>query len=171
MYKAILVFLLSTASLIAQINLGDCKTEKSERTNKPGTGAVNIKPETTINGFERLNSAPRVINTSRKTLVSPGTRTLITPLAAAKANETAKPNEFLAFEINPREENIEIVRPNYNLNSLCYDALSIAPNWIKNQLKLKFRELSDNGLDDDYAQIILDAAEVSTKIGYSPPPK
>ena len=86
------------------------------------------------------------------------------PLYSKSTNEVLYPSQYAAFEINTTTKTVNYIGPQYSINQLCYQALAISPKWLENQLLLKFRELNTLGLDDEYAQIILDAASISHQI-------
>lgn len=86
------------------------------------------------------------------------------PVATLDAGDVLFLNQHMAFRVNTETKTIEFIPPVYSLNPLCQQALNIAPAWLRTDLKIKFRELAAKGFDDDYAQLILDAAVISIKI-------
>jgi len=85
-------------------------------------------------------------------------------LSTSEGKETLFLGQFMAFKVNTQSKTIEYIAPTYSLNTLCLQALNIVPLWMRDDLRIKFRELNSKGLDDDYAQLIIDAAAVSQQI-------
>ncbi len=77
--------------------------------------------------------------------------------------ETLKAGEHAAFSVDTRTKTLTFTPPDYTLSSVCYDALEVAPKWIRDDLKYKFRLLKQYALDDEYAELILSAVEKNEK--------
>ncbi len=65
--------------------------------------------------------------------------------------------EYSAYVLDTRDESVEYLRPTFSLSETAQNALQIVPLWLENQLEYKLRLLATRNLDDDFAQLILDA--------------
>ncbi|HPD66258.1 MAG TPA: T9SS type A sorting domain-containing protein [Bacteroidia bacterium] len=80
-------------------------------------------------------------------------------LATVKANEILFPDEYAALELNTDAKTISFIKPNYTLDIKAYQAIDRAPAWLSADLHRQFRKLRKYALDDDFAQLILNAPE------------
>lgn len=80
-------------------------------------------------------------------------------LANLTASELLFPNEYAAIELNTSAKTISFIRPNYSFNIKAYQAIERAPVWLSADLHRQFRKLRIYSLDDDFAQLILNAPE------------
>jgi hypothetical protein len=125
------------------------------------TGRITFDKETKITGTVELVNA-KILNPVFKMNLSNNVTILNgESLDSINGSDMLYPGQFSAFELDTRTKKVKYIGPVYEINSKCYEALEIVPKWIEDQLLLKFRELHSLDLDDDYAQIILDAADIS----------
>ncbi|MFP4528590.1 MAG: hypothetical protein ACLFQX_08585 [Candidatus Kapaibacterium sp.] len=80
-------------------------------------------------------------------------------LNAAESRITLFAKEYIAFEIDPAANNINIIQPEIGLSPEAIEALDVAPIWLYDQLIIKFRDLMKIGRDDDFAKLIIDAED------------
>lgn len=77
--------------------------------------------------------------------------------------ETLKAGEHSAFAVDTRTKSVRFIPPLYKIADVCYSALEISPKWLRDDLLMKFRDLSTGGFDELYANLILKAASINTK--------
>jgi hypothetical protein len=80
-------------------------------------------------------------------------------LYSATSNAVLSPTEHIALELDIKNSKINVIKTTYQLSEQAEQALEIAPIWLYDQLKIKFIELNKSKLDDDYAQLIINAAD------------
>ncbi|MFC2129797.1 hypothetical protein ACFLSQ_00025 [Bacteroidota bacterium] len=74
-------------------------------------------------------------------------------------NEILSSSEYLTLELDLSNSKINFLKPVVNLSEVSEQALELAPNWLYDQLKIKLTALRKSNLDDDYAQLIIDASD------------
>ena len=82
-----------------------------------------------------------------------------TVVAEESAEETIMSGEYLYFEIDPSANTISYNSSDFELSAKAQQALEEAPKWLRNDLKINFRKLSDVFLDEELADLILNAPE------------
>ncbi|MCK5741301.1 MAG: hypothetical protein KAH48_03715 [Chlorobi bacterium] len=80
-------------------------------------------------------------------------------LDSASAQNVLFSKEYMVFELDMTANKINKISSERKLSDEAFSALEIVPNWLVDQLKIKFTELYKARLDDDYAQLILDAGD------------
>lgn len=80
-------------------------------------------------------------------------------LAKTKAGEILFPDEFVAIEFNTAEKTVKYLPPAYTLHTKCQQAIKRAPKWLEMDLIRQFRKLSKLYLDDDFADLIINAPQ------------
>jgi len=94
-----------------------------------------------------LNNKKEIFNTLQKNDV----------LKTMSKKTLLQNSEFSAYVLDTRDESLEYLQPTFSLSETALNALQIVPLWLENQLEYKLRLLATRSLDDDYAQLILDA--------------
>ncbi|MCD6360045.1 MAG: transglutaminase domain-containing protein, partial [Armatimonadetes bacterium] len=76
---------------------------------------------------------------------------------SVEIDDFASPLSYIAFEIDPLGRTVTVVPPHYSMDTLCYDAIDLAPSWLRADLLLSLRFLHSSGWDGVFAQMIIDA--------------
>ena len=83
-------------------------------------------------------------------------------IASESGESLLMPGDFTAFKYNSASGRLEYIPVDFTIAGECYAAIDRAPNWLKNELILKFRLLNKYGRDDDFAELILNCEEKYT---------
>jgi hypothetical protein len=154
MRKEIFILLICPYLLFSQGNINLDKTESM----------INISQQVKITDIVPLNNISNITLPNKISLSRNTTLKITEPLTSKEASDVLYPTQFSAFEINPITKTINYIGPQYSISQICWEAINISPRWLEKQLILKFRELKSLGLDDDYAQLILNAEKIDKKI-------
>jgi len=71
--------------------------------------------------------------------------------------ELLLPGEYAVWEINTADESLTYIKPVYSLTTKAQTAMEQAPDWLRMDLLRQFRKLYKVGLDDDFADLIINA--------------
>ncbi|MFH1052311.1 MAG: T9SS type A sorting domain-containing protein [bacterium] len=77
----------------------------------------------------------------------------------AVANDILHENGSLILELDIKNSKINVIKQADALSTEAKEALELVPDWLHDQLEIKLIELNKNKLDDDYALLIINAAD------------
>lgn len=88
-------------------------------------------------------------------------------LATGNCSEILFTGEASVFELNTQTSQVNYIPPAYALKTEAIAAINRSPLWVRNDLLRQFRKLNKYNLDDDYAQLINNAAaEITDEVAF-----